>query len=163
MIHTFIYDNQYFVLDVETGSVHMLDKKAYDVLSSLEQIEAQGGDIEAKLTGGGELMDELLALREEGLLFSAPDEDTGLPENVVKAMCLHLAHDCNLRCDYCFADGGAFAGRRELMSADVAKAAIDFLIRVSGTRRNLEIDFFGGEPMMNFDVLRETVAYARSV
>lgn len=163
MIHAFTYDNQYFVLDVETGSVHMLDKKAYDVLSSLEQIEAQGGDIEAKLTGGGELMDELLALRDAGLLFSAPAEDTGLPKNVVKAMCLHLAHDCNLRCDYCFADGGAFAGRRELMSADVAKAAIDFLIRVSGTRRNLEIDFFGGEPMMNFDVLRETVAYARAV
>lgn len=163
MIHTFTYNNQYFVLDVETGSVHMLDNQAYEALNCLEQLEAQGGDVEAKLQSGGTLMDELSALRDAGLLFSAPDEDTALPENVVKAMCLHLAHDCNLRCDYCFADGGAFAGRRELMSADVAKAAIDFLIRVSGTRRNLEIDFFGGEPMMNFDVLCETVSYARAV
>ena len=73
-------------------------------------------------------------------------------------MCLHVAHDCNLRCDYCFAEGGAFAGRREMMSKEAAHAAIDYLVRVSGRRRNLEIDFFGGEPTMNFDVLKSTVS-----
>ena len=109
------------------------------------------------------MYEELRALREEGLLFSAPDEDADKPANVVKAMCLHLAHDCNLRCGYCFAKGGAFAGKRELMSEEVAHAAIDFLADVSGTRRNLEVDFFGGEPLMNFEVLKSTVAHARAM
>ncbi len=163
MIHTFTHNGAGFVLDVETGSVHMLDGEAFEAVRRLEQIEKDGGDIDAALKEGGPLMEEISALKSEGLLFSPPDEDAGMPESVVKAMCLHLAHDCNLRCDYCFAKGGAFAGRRELMSAQTAKAAIDFLISVSGKRRNLEIDFFGGEPLLNFEVLKETVSYARGI
>lgn len=161
MIHTFSCGDKYFVLDVETGSVHMPDKQAFAALLALERLEARGGDVDAALRGGGALTDELLALKREGLLFSPPEAQIPRPDSVVKAMCLHLAHDCNLRCDYCFAEGGAFSGRRELMSARVAKAAIDFLIRASGTRRNLEVDFFGGEPTLNFAVLKETVEYAR--
>jgi len=163
LIHTFTHNGAGFVLDVETGSVHMLDGEAFEAVRRLEQIEKDGGDIDAALNEGGPLMEEIAALKNEGLLFSPPDEDAAMPENVVKAMCLHLAHDCNLRCDYCFAKGGAFAGRRELMSAQTAKAAIDFLISVSGKRRNLEIDFFGGEPLLNFEVLKETVSYARGI
>ena len=164
MIHAFTYGRSHFVLDVESGSVHITDKKAYDALKKLEQLEADGGDVETALRGGGStLMDELSKLKQAGLLFSSPDTDKTQPQNVVKAMCLHLAHDCNLRCGYCFAKGGAFAGRREMMSAKTARAAIDFITRISGSRRNIEIDFFGGEPMMNFDVLKQTVSYARSL
>jgi uncharacterized protein len=164
LIHAFEFDREYYALDVETGSVHLLDKAAFDAVRRLEETERSGGDIGAALRGGG-VYEELRALKEEGLLFSAPDDDadTHKPANVVKAMCLHLAHDCNLRCGYCFAKGGAFAGRRELMSEEVAHVAIDFLADVSGTRRNLEVDFFGGEPLMNFEVLKSTVAYARAM
>ncbi|MFA5675737.1 MAG: thioether cross-link-forming SCIFF peptide maturase [Christensenellales bacterium] len=162
MIHAFTYGGGRYVLDVETGSIHMPDEESYKVLEELERTEAQGGDINAALRGGGEIADELLELKRAGLLFSAPDKDTPMPENVIKAMCLHLAHDCDLRCAYCFAKGGAFAGKRELMSAETAKAAIDFVINISGARRNIEIDFFGGEPLLNFSVLKKTVSYARS-
>jgi uncharacterized protein len=162
LVHAFRYGEDYFALDVETGSVHLLDSEAYEAVQRLEEIERSGGDVDAALSGGG-VMDELRALKEEGLLFSEPDEDASKPVNVIKAMCLHLAHDCNLRCAYCFAKGGAFAGRRELMSEQVAHAAIDFLADVSGTRRNLEVDFFGGEPLMNFEVLKSTVAHAREI
>jgi uncharacterized protein len=148
---------------VETGSVHLLDRPAYDALARLEQLEAQGGDVDAALDEPGAVMAELRELKGEGLLFSPADEGVSTPVSVVKAMCLHLAHDCNLRCAYCFAKGGAFAGRRELMSGAVAHAAIDWLVRASGPRRNLEVDFFGGEPLMNFGVLKSTVAYARSL
>ncbi len=163
MVHTFKYDGDFFALDVESGSVHMLDGQAFETIARLAEIESNGGDLIKALSEDDEMMEEIRALKDEGLLFSLPGDDEALPENVVKAMCLHLAHDCNLRCDYCFAKGGAFAGRRELMSAQTAKAAIDFLIKMSGTRRNLEVDFFGGEPLLNFEVLKETVSYARSV
>ena len=162
MVHAFKYNNEYYALDVETGSVHLLDEQAYDAVRRLEEIEQSGGDMDAALSGDG-VYEELRELREEGLLFSAPDENADKPQSVIKAMCLHLAHDCNLRCGYCFAKGGAFAGRRELMSEEVAHAAIDFLADVSGTRRNLEVDFFGGEPLMNFEVLKSTVAHARAL
>ncbi len=160
MVHAFKYDDEYYALDVETGSVHLLDEEAYDALCRLEETERGGGDVDAALSLGG-VYKELRELKAAGLLFSAPDGDAGKPQNVIKAMCLHLAHDCNLRCGYCFAKGGAFAGKRELMSEAEAHAAIDFLADVSGTRRNLEVDFFGGEPLMNFEVLKSTVAHAR--
>ncbi|MGI5918922.1 MAG: thioether cross-link-forming SCIFF peptide maturase [Christensenellales bacterium] len=163
MVHAFQYDGKYFALDVETGSVHLLDKPAYDALAALERLETEGGDVNAALAADDPVMAELKELRDEGLLFSPPEEDSPIPVSVVKAMCLHLAHDCNLRCAYCFAKGGAFAGRRELMSERVAHAAIDWLVKASGTRRNLEVDFFGGEPLMNFEVLKSTVKYARSL
>jgi len=163
LIHTFKHGGTGFVLDVETGSVHVLDDEAFEAAARLEEIDNGGGDVDEALCKGGSLMEEFAELKKAGLLFSSPEEGQALPENVIKAMCLHLAHDCNLRCEYCFAKGGAFAGRRELMSAQTAKAAIDYLIKVSGTRRNLEIDFFGGEPLLNFEVLKETVSYARSI
>jgi uncharacterized protein len=136
LIHTFKHDGTGFVLDVETGSVHVLDDDAFEAVTRLEKIENDGGDIDAALSEGGPLLEEIAELKNAGLLFSEAEDGQPLRENVVKAMCLHLAHDCNLRCDYCFAKGGAFAGRRELMSAETAKAAIDFLVGVSGTRRN---------------------------
>ena len=164
MVHTFTYDGEFFALDVETGSVHVLDKPAFKAVSRLAEREAEGEDIDKALCETDDaLLLEIKQMKDTGLLFSLPEEDAAFPTNVIKAMCLHLAHDCNLRCDYCFAEGGAFAGRREMMSEATAKAAIDFLVNVSGTRRNLEIDFFGGEPLMNFEVLKSTVEYARSL
>ena len=163
MVHTFIYDGTYFALDVETGSVHVLDIDGFDAVSALVEAEASGGFNAVLAETDGALADELTELIAEGLLFSHPEEDRAPAGNVIKAMCLHLAHDCNLACDYCFAKGGAFAGKREMMSAQTARAAIDWLVRVSGPRRNLEIDFFGGEPLLNFGVLKETVDYARAI
>jgi uncharacterized protein len=163
LVHTFKYKDEYFAVDVESGSVHILDKEGYGAVAYLCGAEQRGEDIRAAAKGKGEIYDEIMQLVDEGLLFSQPDKDTTRARNVIKAACLHLAHDCNLRCDYCFAKGGAFAGKRELMSAGTAKAAIDFIARISGSRRNLEIDFFGGEPLLNFDVLKQTVEYARSV
>lgn len=162
MVHTFKYGGDYFVLDVESGSVHMPDRQGYEAIEALAEAERRGEDIE-KAGEGVELYGEIKELVDEGLLFSQADGDVKKPVNVFKAACLHLAHDCNLRCDYCFAKGGAFAGKRELMSAETAKAAIDFIAAASGSRRNIEIDFFGGEPLLNFDVLKATVEYARSI
>ena len=160
MVHAFTYDGDYFALDVETGSVHILDKQAYDAVTELAQME----ETDSLLTDTDDpLLMEIRTLKDSGLLFSLPESEEEKPASVIKAMCLHLAHDCNLRCGYCFAEGGAFAGRREMMGEEVARAAIDYLVSVSGTRRNLEIDFFGGEPLMNFDALRSTVSYARSL
>jgi uncharacterized protein len=162
VVHTFEYGNDYFALDVETGSVHILDKQGFDAVTLLAEAERRGEDIE-KEAQGSDVFEEILQLKEEGLLFSKPEEAVKRPESVLKAACLHLAHDCSLRCDYCFAKGGAFAGKRELMSDETAKAAIDFIASASGSRRNIEIDFFGGEPLLNFEVLKQTVGYARSI
>jgi uncharacterized protein len=162
VVHTFKYGNDYFALDVESGSVHVLDKQGFDAVALLAQAQHRGEDIETAAQAG-ELYEEILQLKQEGLLFSLPEEDVKRPKNMLKAACLHLAHDCNLRCDYCFAKGGAFAGKRELMSFETAKAAIDFIASASGSRRNIEIDFFGGEPLLNFEVLKQTVDYARSI
>ncbi len=162
MVHTFKYGNDYFALDVESGSVHIMDKHAFDAVTRLAEAEQRGEDVKSAAKGGG-IYEEILQLKEEGLLFSQPEAAVKRSENVLKAACLHLAHDCNLHCDYCFAKGGAFAGKRELMSADTAKAAIDFIASASGQRHNIEIDFFGGEPLLNFKVLKQTVDYARNI
>ncbi len=163
MVHTFGYGGDYFSLDVESGSVHILDKQGFKALLTLEEAEKKGEDIAQLLEGGSGVLAEISRLKEEGLLFSLPAKETRRPVSVVKAACLHLAHDCNLRCGYCFAEGGAFAGRRELMSEETARASIDFLTRISGKRRNLEVDFFGGEPLLNFEVLKRTVEYAKKI
>ncbi len=163
MVHTFTYKDEYFAVDVESGSVHMLDKDGHGAVAYLCEAERRGEDIKDAAKGKGEIYDEVMQLVDDGMLFSQPGDDLSRPKNVIKAACLHLAHDCNLRCDYCFAKGGAFAGKRELMSAETAMAAIDFIADISGTRRNIEIDFFGGEPLLNFDVLKQTVDYARSI
>lgn len=175
-VHTFSLNGYHIALDVHSGAVHVLDSLSYELLglldagsisapqcpaALLEQLSSRYSAEEIR-----EAFGELQELWREGLLFS---EDTHRPfvsqlgPAPVKSMCLNVAHDCNLRCEYCFAAKGDFGQGRCLMSFDVAKAAIDFLIARSGRRRNLEVDFFGGEPLMNLDVVKQTVAYARSI
>lgn len=171
MIHAYKMHGVNIVLDVNSGAVHVLDDIAFDVLSCYSQ---DGTAEEAMLSGlidkyGAEEIkearQEIEMLKEENLLFSSDPYGEYLPlwtkKTVIKALCLHIAHDCNLRCSYCFAGTGDYKGERSLMSLEVGKRAIDFLIENSGNRRNLEVDFFGGEPLMNFDVVKEIVYYAR--
>lgn len=159
-------------LDVNSGAVHVLDDTAFQVLNCYN---ADGKPDQEKLTKLKQILpeqeiqeavDEIETLISEGSLFSEDPYEAYLPrwskKTVVKALCLHIAHDCNLRCRYCFAGTGDYQGERSLMSLEVGKKAIDFLIENSGSRRNLEVDFFGGEPLMNFDVVKEIVRYARS-
>lgn len=165
-VHTFSQGGQSLVVDGNSGAVHVVDGETLALIKRIcdnNCVHSLGDlkaflDLEPQLA---EIRDEILDLVQEGLLFS-PDltEAPPRPETVVKALCLNVAHDCNLRCEYCFASTGDFKGERELMSLDVAKAAVDFLIQNSKHRKQLEIDFFGGEPLMNWDVVRETVDYA---
>ena len=171
MIHQFKNNGYNIVLDVNSGSVYSVDEVAYDVISMFEtsseeeiirEITSRHDVDEAEVK---ECISDVRELVEAGNLFSEdtfsdlkPMEKGG---DVIKALCLHVAHTCNLNCTYCFASQGKYHGKEALMSLDVAKKAIDFLIEKSGTRRNLEVDFFGGEPLMNWDVVKETVAYAR--
>ena len=169
MIHKFTLFNQYFVLDVNSGTVLCVDKLTYDVLDLYQDgiFCAQDADKlpyeEADIL---EVRSEIDSLIKEGLLFS-PDWhaeiDINKKESVVKALCLHIAHDCNLACAYCFADKGHYGDEgKKRMSPEVGKKAIDYVIRASGNRRNIEIDFFGGEPLLGFDVVKEIVAYAEA-
>ncbi len=152
------------MLDVESGAVHEVDKPAFEVIRAIES----GSDVYALPYSRlviDEIVSELNELRESGAFDSpAPSVYPGIQSgNVIKSMCLNIAHDCNLRCSYCFAETGEFHGGRMLMPFDVAKAAIDFLMKNSGNRHNLEVDMFGGEPLMNFDVVKRTVEYGREV
>ena len=163
MIHAFRFQNYYLALDVESGAVHSMDEEAYDVVRALEE----GRSLDAlpyPKAEVDEIIAELEALRETGSFEAeelTPPEGTG--GQVIKAMCMHMAHDCNLRCKYCFADTGEFHGERMLMPEETAYAALDFLIAHSGKRHNLEVDLFGGEPLMNWDVVKKTVAYGRAL
>ncbi len=169
MIHAFTFDGTYIVLDVNSGAVHVVDEPAYHIIREMET--ATESEVEAKFARvyGVEVVREVLGevaqLKDQALLF-APDPLPGgftPPESgVVKALCLHLAHDCNLRCRYCFAGQGDFGGGRGLMPAGVGRAAIDFLIRASGDRRHIEVDFFGGEPLLNRPVMVELVKYGKN-
>lgn len=162
------------MLDVNSGAVHVVDDLAYDILDCLDETNLTfelDEKIVKKLSNKysvseiNETYKELYELYKEGELFSK-DYYEKIAKNIgkapIKAMCLNIAHDCNLRCEYCFASKGDFGTGRELMSLDTAKAAIDFLIKASKDRHNLEVDFFGGEPLMNFEVVKKTVEYARS-
>ena len=171
MIHKFSMDGYNIVLDVNGGGVHVLDDVAYDIVDLFEDksVEEIAESLNKDYTKEQieEAYEEIKSLKEEGLLFT---EDTYQyhpsflnRKKVVKALCLHVAHDCNLKCKYCFASQGDFGGNKEMMSVEVGKKAIDYLMANSGNRRNLEIDFFGGEPLMNFDVVKELVAYGREV
>lgn len=166
LIHKFRQNDNNFLLDVNSGSVHIVDDVAYDVLDYygkftegeiLEKLSHYNAD-EVRTAYG-----EIKELEDNDLLFSDdifPQTQTFKGRNpIVKAMCLHMAHDCNLGCKYCFAGQGEFNGPKALMSFEVGKAAIDYLIANSKNRRNLEIDFFGGEPLMNFDVVKQLVEY----
>lgn len=171
MIHQYKNNGYNMVLDVNSGSVHVVDDVTYDVLSLLDQGK-QEEEIQEALKDrypAQEIHDaaqECQELKEAGMLFT-DDVYEGAIEmfaerpTVVKALCLHIAHDCNLACRYCFAEEGEYHGRRALMSLEVGKKALDFLIANSGLRRNLEVDFFGGEPLMNWQVVKDLVAYGR--
>lgn len=172
MIHKYTMNGLFIVLDVNSGAVHIVDEIVYDVLDyykelSLDNIILKLKDkyAEDKIK---EAYDEIKELENEKMLYTEDVYKEVIPliekrDPVVKALCLHIAHDCNLKCKYCFAEEGEYHGKRELMSSEVGKKAIDFLIKASGKRKNLEIDFFGGEPLMNFGVVRDIVEYARSV
>lgn len=171
LIHKFKVDGDIYVLDVNSGSVHIVDELIYDMLDSdklkdLDSLKKELGD-KYKVEDIEEAYKDLMELKEEGLLYSNdPYEDivkndTG--PDYIKALCLNIIHDCNLRCKYCFADEGEYHGKREVMSPEIGKKAIDFVIKESGPRRNIEIDLFGGEPLMAFNTIKEIVDYARSV
>ena len=166
MIHQYKLNGYNIVLDVDSGAIHAVDDLAYDLI---EQMDREGAD---SLQPEGEALDvynEILQLKKAGKLWSSADYEPlagKLKERsrgIVKALCLHVAHTCNLNCSYCFASQGNFKGERALMSFEVGKRALDFLVENSGARRNLEVDFFGGEPLMNFQVVKDLVAYARSI
>ena len=161
------------ILDVPGGSVHVADDLFYDAVALMQEGKDEA-DLITSLSGRyqeeeiRETLSEIEELRKEGLLFSeepyAPSvEAFSKRPVVVKALCLHIAHDCNLACRYCFAEEGEYHGRRALMSFETGKKALDFLVRNSGTRTNLEVDFFGGEPLMNWEVVKQLVAYGREL
>lgn len=169
-IHKFHLNENYIVLDVNSGAVHVVDKIVYDVLGfykdkSLNEI-CSLLEAEYKKESIVEVYEEIEKLEKEGLLYSDNVDISNFKyneDNIVKAMCLHVAHDCNLKCDYCFASQGNFKGERSLMKLEVGKKALDYLVENSGARRNLEVDFFGGEPLMNFQLVKDLVAYGRSI
>lgn len=160
MIHVFSYRDKNYIYDVGSGSLHECDKATADFLKAKEE----GQDVDITYITD-EQMREILAdvdgLKEQGLLFKEEVSSYPMKSSEVKALCIHICHDCNFRCRYCFADEGAYHSKRESMSFETAKAAVDFLIENSGKRKVLEMDFFGGEPLMNFDVLKKTVYYAK--
>ena len=176
MIHQYKLNGYDIVLDCASGSVHVVDDVAYDMIADFENLSKDEliNKIKNKYRGESaedlnDCYEELCALKAQGKLFS---EDKFKPlagklkeksAGVIKALCLHVAHTCNLNCSYCFASQGKYHGDRAIMSYEVGKRTLDFLVENSGTRRNLEVDFFGGEPLMNFGVVKDLVAYARSI
>lgn len=180
MVHQYKSNGYNIVLDVNSGSVHIVDDIVYDLIPLVEtalaeKLEDAEEIIERVSKESGhdaalcrEAVSEILELKEAGALFTEDIYkdyifDFKNRQTVVKALCLHIAHDCNLACQYCFAEEGEYHGRRALMSFEVGKKALDFLVHNSGNRINLEVDFFGGEPLMNWEVVKQLVAYGRSL
>ena len=179
MIHQYKNNGYNIVLDVNSGSVHVVDDIVYDIIACIDEHHLESEDketVKEKLCGYlsfekdmiGEAVDEIFELKEADMLFSEDIYEKSIEafknrQTVVKALCLHIAHDCNLACKYCFAEEGDYHGRRALMSFEVGKKALDFLVANSGSRKNLEVDFFGGEPLMNWQVVKDLVAYGRSL
>ena len=159
MFHIFKYKDINYIYDTGSGSLHTCDSKTADYLA---KAEGQDVDISYLTTEDiAQIESDVAALESEGLLNAPETSARPVKSNEVKALCIHICHDCNLRCRYCFADEGAYHSAREFMSEQTAKKAIDFLIANSGNRRILEADFFGGEPLMCLDVIKNVVAYAR--
>ena len=180
MIHCYQSNGYSIVMDVNSGAVHVVDDLVYQLVPLLEPLVKEKKD-------KGEILDfvkaqqlpyteeetaeavgEILLLAQEGQLYTEDIYENYIDsfkkrETVVKALCLHIAHDCNLACRYCFAEEGEYHGRRAIMSYEVGKKALDFLVANSGNRKNLEVDFFGGEPLMNWEVVKQLVAYGRSL
>lgn len=174
MIHCYKFDDKNIVLDVFSGSIHLVDDVAFDIIQMYEdhtrdeiaaEITKKHGVTEADVD---ECLQDIEALKEAGKLYT-PDKFENISYDLkkrkwtLKALCLHVAHTCNLNCSYCFAAQGNFHGERGLMSFETGKRAIDFLIENSGYHKNLDIDFFGGEPLMNWEVVKQLVKYARSI
>ena len=175
MIHRFHLDDFWIVVDTCSGSVHAVDEIAYEMIGGYEEkprdellreLRERFGEDPAELR---ECYDQVTALKEAGKLY-APDTFEAMAGDlkrktagVVKALCLHVAHTCNLNCAYCFASQGKYHGERAVMPFEVGKQALDFLVAHSGSRKHLEVDFFGGEPLMNFEVVKQLTAYARSI
>ena len=183
MIHQYQNNGYNIVLDVNSGCVHVVDEPGYEVIACLNRMnenqtvqtlkeESTWNQLKDELEGKyseeelRDILDDVTELTANGQLFVVDTYEPFIGEvikrkTVVKALCLHIAHDCNLACKYCFAEEGEYHGRRALMTYEVGKKALDFLIANSGTRRNLEVDFFGGEPLMNWQVVKDLVAYGR--
>ncbi len=175
MVHQYKNNGYDIVLDVNSGAIHVVDDVTYDVIEMIGQSQPESyarDEIVSALSGKygkeevEEAIDEVQTLIDEESLFTKDTYENYIMDfkkrpTVVKALCLHIAHDCNLACQYCFAEEGEYHGRRALMSFEVGKKALDFLIANSGNRRNLEVDFFGGEPLMNWQVVKDLVAYGR--
>ena len=179
MVHQYKLGGYNIVLDICSGAVHAVDEVAYDIIAMFEtnsredilaaMAEKYAGRTDITAGDLTECYDQVVILKEQGKLF-VPDNYEPMAgklkqktAGVVKALCLHIAHTCNLNCSYCFASQGKYNGERAVMSFEVGKQALDFLVANSGSRRNLEVDFFGGEPLMNFQVVKDLVAYARSI
>lgn len=179
MIHQYQLGGYNIVLDICSGSVHVVDEVAYDIIAMFENNSKEQiiEEISKKYAGRDDItsqdieecFSQVVSLKESGKLF-APDTFEPVAghlkaktSGVIKALCIHIAHTCNLNCSYCFASQGKYHGDRAMMSLEVGKRALDFLVENSGSRHNLEVDFFGGEPLMNFDVVKQMVEYARSI
>ena len=171
MVHQYKNNGYNIVLDVNSGAIHIVDDLTYDVIALWEETSRE--EIIQRLNKTydeaeiKEAIEEIEELQKNGDLFTPDDYEEYIGDvtkrpTVVKALCLHIAHDCNLRCEYCFASTGDFGEGRKLMPLETGKQAIDFLLKHSANRKNLELDFFGGEPLMNFEVVKQVVAYARS-
>ncbi|SCP97129.1 thioether cross-link-forming SCIFF peptide maturase [Anaerobium acetethylicum] len=182
MVHQYKNNGINIVLDVNSGGVHVVDDLVYDVISQLKAIDEENMSAEKIGEAEGTIVSQLSEIYTEEEIKEALADiqelteaeqlftkdiyrdyitDFKKRETVVKALCLHIAHDCNLACRYCFAEEGEYHGRRALMTYEVGKKALDFLIANSGNRRNLEVDFFGGEPLMNWQVVKDLVRYGR--
>ncbi len=178
MVHQYKLNGYNIVLDTASGSVHTVDEVAYDIIAMYKD-KSEDEIVEkilSKYSSAPDVTEEEIRLciddireleREKKLFSEDPYEKLAYEyknnSNVIKALCLHIAHSCNLNCSYCFASQGKYQGERALMSLEVGKRAFDFLIENSGKRKNLEVDFFGGEPLMNWEVVKELVKYARSI
>ena len=179
MIHQYKLGGYNIVLDTCSGSVHAVDEVAYDIIAlfpdhteeeiTAAMLDKYGAHPDVTEEDIRQCIADVRSLKDAGKLFT-PDTFAPLAETfkersggVIKALCLHVAHTCNLNCSYCFASQGKYHGERAVMSYEVGKRALDFLMEHSGTRHNLEVDFFGGEPLMNWDVVKDLVRYARSV
>lgn len=178
MVHLYKNNGYNIVIDANSGCVHSVDEVAYDMIGLFEKLDKQTliSTVLEKYADNPavdaaeleEIYRDILALKESKQLFSEDEFadfqwDFKKRNSVLKAICLHVAHDCNLACKYCFAGKGEYNGEKALMSYETGKRALDFLVENSGTRHNLEVDFFGGEPLMNFEVVKQLTAYGRSL
>ena len=189
MIHQYRFNGYNIVVDANSASVHTVDEVAYDLISCLDSAVAGGRpaaevladedvrrDLSAELAGRHgvscddilETIDDLKSLHSEGLIwsediFESSADELKVTQSVLKAICLHVAHGCNMDCEYCFAGKGDYSGKSGIMSLEVGKRALDYLVENSGSRRHLEVDFFGGEPLINWDVCKQLVEYGREL